>query len=274
MLYSSMHSAGAANTNAQVHAGLPACYTARTMAHTGNTQRGLVVAATLVLSAALIGWVGDAAFARPQDTRDPDGSEANGDSPWQQGLSVPRAVTLKPLRTDARPRSAYRYAVSQRRVWIQPSTPKNMPAYELVLDFSQGAPRVTTFSDTVRQYNVLPLLDPEIYPFAIEHLLLILPPTHPAHPCQYLSWRCEVPEEGDAVGDDTLRYRLDGEVDAAGFTYTFRAAITLRMPEAVPILLEDRSSGHGYEAVEKSAELPGDARFAPPEGFRRYESAE
>ncbi len=204
----------------------------------------------------------------------------NGDPPQPdpaavtQSLVEPRSVKLHPLDDEAG-HDAYRYAVSDERIWIEPAVPDDAPAYELIFDLSAETPLILSVSDSLRRYSRVLLLDDEIYPFAIEHLLLVLPPTHPVHPCAYLQWSCELPEDDAAITEDTLLYHVDGEVEVpGGFTYSFQAAITLRMPEAVPIRFEDRASGQGYELVEELDKLPDRARFSAPEDYQRYQAGD
>jgi|GEM_PF-3453667 len=196
-------------------------------------------------------------------------------SPVRDALLGPRSATLAPLAGENRGARRYRYAVQDERVWIEPGAPEGTPSYELVFDFALAHPRITSFAESVEQYTEVSLLDEEIYPFAIEHLLLILPPTHPAHPCTQLDWSCEVAESDDAITDDSLRFTVDGTAEIpGGFSYSFDLEITLQMPEAIPVLFEDRASEHGYELTEHDERVPDDARFAPPDGFSRYEPPE
>ena len=236
-----------------------------------NRERYRRVRAALAVAAFGSTLLLAAAAAAPAQTGTAQAPETGPGDPAD--LGGPRYLRFEPLRPEALERSDYRYAVAGRRVWIEPSVIAGSDgmAYELILDFAAETPQIITVAEAVRQYRVMPMLDLEVYAFAIQHLLLILPPTHPAHPCRRLNWSCEVPQEPDAVGEDTLRYHAEGEVDAAGFTFPFRVAITLRMPQAIPIRLEDLESGWGFAKSELSGEPPEEARFKPPAGFRRYE---
>jgi len=201
-----------------------------------------------------------------------DPEAAQEQSPVRDALIGPRTAEFAPLAAEEHGESVYRYAVQDERVWVRPSVPEGTPSYELVFDLSAARPRITSFADRVEQYTEVSLLDEDIYPFAIEHLLLILPPTHPVHPCSQLDWSCEPAEGDDAVTEDSLRFTVEGTADVpGGFEYSFDLEITLQMPEAIPVLFEDQASEHGYELIEQLPEVPEDARFEPPEGFSRYE---
>ena len=243
--------------------------------HSRRLAQWLTAAVLLSVALALTLATQDLTAQAPPQTLVLDDEAQQPASPVRDALLGPRSATLAPLAGVNRGARPYRYAVQDERVWIEPSAPEGTPSYELVFDFSLAQPQITSFAESVQQYTEVSLLDEEIYPFAIEHLLLILPPTHPAHPCTQLDWSCEVAESEDAVTDDSLRFTVDGTAEIpGGFSYSFDLEITLQMPEAIPILFEDRASEHGYELIEQRERVPDDARFAPPDGFSRYEPQE